>query len=272
MLKNSCTCFIIAVLLLLSGDVFCGTKAFSLIDVDNSMKRDTNISDLKFDSLKIGEIYAVGMKQKKQYIGKLVNRDSISIILLTRDGNIKLMNSDIKIYKKISGEDYSLSRIINNNEDLTESYLSRISLGGGLVFFSHYGEGFSGFLFTLDVNISLRSELKYLFLNVGFNSYSDSYQFTRISSPKSIYVIPTFGINLYKGKITVFAGAGAYFWGLFNNILDGAPPVGYTFSLKIEYNIHKNISFGYQVQKPVFTGESGLNGLFLNNFYFSAKF
>ena len=58
---------------------------------------------------------------------------------------------------------------------------------------------------------------------------------------------------------------------VFNDVSEGAPPVGYTFSFKTEYNIHENFSFGYQIQKPIFTGESSLDGLFLNNLYLSLK-
>ncbi len=267
MIKNVMCLFFVVVIFSLS--LVQETKSFVLNNANSSLKPDTNI--INFDTLEIGRTYILGTKIKKQYIGKVLNKDSVSILILTADGKTNLLKSDIQIYEAVNGDEYLNDRIINDNKDLSDSYLTRISLGMGMAIYSHYGEGLTSFLFTVDANIFLGTELKYAFLNAGLNSYSDSYRNVRVKNPTSVYIIPTFGMNFFKGKFTVFAGAGAFFWGVFNDMSDGFPPVGYTFSLKTEYNIHENLSFGYQIQRPIFTGESSLDGLYLNNLYLSLK-
>lgn len=264
MIKNVLKLCVVIVLFLFS--FVQETKSFSLYDTNNAIKLDTN--KINFDTLEIGRTYILGTKIKKQYIGEVINKDSVSILILTKDGEINLLKSDIQIYKTLNEDNTLYDRIFSEKKDLSDSYLSRISAGMGIALYSHYGEGFNSFLFTFDANIYLGTEYKYFFINGGINSYSDSYTNKK---PTSVYIIPTFGMNFFKGKLTVFAGAGAYIWGLFNDLSDGAPPVGYTLSFKTEYNIHENFSFGYQIQKPIFTGESSLDGLYLNNLYFSLK-
>jgi hypothetical protein len=112
--------------------VYCNSYSSNIFLKSTLIYKDS-IKSFQNDTLIIGKFYAIGTKQKRQYIGKIVDIDSVCYNIKTEEGLFKIIKTDIiifeerepfKVYDSFVPEDTSVSvKIILKDESEIKGYI-----------------------------------------------------------------------------------------------------------------------------------------------------
>jgi hypothetical protein len=176
----------------------------------------------------------------------------------------ELKTNDItskKINNKLLIRDMKMKNYLSSNND-SDYYKSRITSGIGFISLSNSNTP-ARFLFSLYAYINMEFIDKCFYLGLGTDIFPEPKYASIIT--KTINLIPTIGINLFKNKISVFCGGGLCFYA---SVITGSILV-----FKADYNLNDKISFGIDIKYPNFGDqEFSHQTLLLNHINFSFKY
>lgn len=144
----------------------------------------------------------------------------------------------------------------------SDYYKSRITSGIGFISLSNSNAPVR-FLFSLYAYINMEFIAKCFYLGLGTDIFPEPKH--ALTTRKTINLIPTIGINLFKNKISLFVGEGLC---IYASLLTGS-----IFLFRADYNLNDKISFGIEIKYPYF-GDQELRDqtLLLNHINFSFKY
>ena len=166
---------------------------------------------------------------------------------LIKDSNIVKRNQD------------SVKKKYTNNLD---NYESRFSAGIGFTYETNRKNDRACFLFSFYSYFNMRFITKYLYLGLG-TDIKPARSYEKITTVM-INVIPTISINLFKNKISVFAGGGLCLYAF--------QIIGSILSFRAEYNIYNVAALGFDIKRPNFGDQEFRDSiLLLNHIYLAVK-